>query len=778
MSQKLQKLTEALRPGANAPSLAAPRELTLPYYRALQEESESAGAFSLHSYWRTIHARRRTIFWAVAFALAAAAVYNFVRVPTYRATATIQIDREGRDIAHLDDDYARPLEQPDYIETQYKVLRSRSLARRVIGKLGLQDRKEFQGRTLEEDAGAVTEGEQDFAASALVGTIPPASVDIFLDRLGVSPGKGTRLVDVSFESVDRRLSPLIVNTLAGEYIEHNLETKWNATQKASSWLEQQLSQLKAKLEASETTLQSYAARHSILFVEDRKDITTEKLAQLEDELTRAEADRIRKQSGTILIAGLLEHSSALPASLSSETYQNYQAALAELRGEYSRLLVTFAPGYPKVERVQRQMDEMGRAIREEKERILDSVREKYQLALNREELLRAAARNQRRLVYRISDDFIEYNILKRDAETNRELYEGLLQRLKEAGISAGLRASNISVLDPAELPRQSYRPKKLLNFLLALAGGLMLGAGLAFAQEHLNTLVRTPEEVEQLTGLSLLAVIPRGKEMRHGKIVMKPSRPADHSAETTPGSSADGGDGGGQTLAAGEARWAPEAGLSEAYRTLRSSVLLGSDESMRRLLVTSSQPEEGKTSVTLHLACSLAQLDRRVLVIDGDMRRPNCDKRLGVSNDQGLADFLQGLAQFDDVVTPTPIPGLSLIPAGRTSATASDLLYSPRLAALLEEAGQRFDHVVIDSPPSLVLSDARTISRLVEGVILVVSDETERGSLLRTKQTFDEAQVRFLGFVMNRVDLDNLDYGYYKNYGYYYAYSSQEATRQ
>jgi capsular exopolysaccharide synthesis family protein len=224
----------------------------------------------------------------------------------------------------------------------------------------------------------------------------------------------------------------------------------------------------------------------------------------------------------------------------------------------------------------------------------------------------------------------------------------------------------------------------------------------------------------------------------------------------------------------------PTATLRQQIRCygLELTVFAGHGQSMRRLLVTSSQPEEGKTSVTLHLACSLARLDRRVLVIDGDMRRPNCDKRLGVSNDQGLADFLQGLAQFDDVVTPTPIPGLSLIPAGRTSATASDLLSSPRLAALLQEAGQRFDHVVIDSPPSLVLSDARTISRLVEGVILVVSDETERGSLVRTKQTFDEAQVRLLGFVMNRVDLDNLDYGYYKNYGYYYAYSSQEATRQ
>ena len=203
-------------------------------------------------------------------------------------------------------------------------------------------------------------------------------------------------------------------------------------------------------------------------------------------------------------------------------------------------------------------------------------------------------------------------------------------------------------------------------------------------------------------------------------------------------------------------------------------MLLGWDESMRRILITSSQPEEGKTSVSLNLACSLAQLGRRVLVIDADMRRPNCNTQLGVTLEYGLTDYLQGLSELDQIITETPIAGLSLVPAGRSSSVASDLLYSPRLVSLLQEVGRRYEHVVIDSPPSLVLSDARTISRLVEGVILVVSDKTERGSLLRTKQTFDDDGVNFLGFVMNRVNLDHLDYGYYRDYGYYYSYTSHD----
>jgi len=208
---------------------------------------------------------------------------------------------------------------------------------------------------------------------------------------------------------------------------------------------------------------------------------------------------------------------------------------------------------------------------------------------------------------------------------------------------------------------------------------------------------------------------------------------------------------------------------------LRSSVLLGWDESMRRILLTSSQPQEGKTTISLNLACSLAQLGRRVVLIDADMRRPDCARQLGVEPGKGLSEYLQGEAELDEAVRPTAVPGLSLLASGASTRAAADLLYSPRLAIALRELGERYDHVVIDSPPSLGLSDARTIGRMVEGVVLVVSDKTDRNGLARTKQTFDEAGVRLLGFVMNRVSLDGPDYGHY-GYGYYYT-SSNEPKR-
>ena len=778
-----------------------------PAPKAPVELPEPVSEFSLRDYWRVVHARRATILWAAALSLGAALTYNYVITPTYRARGTLQINREEPNIAELDESYRRLPEQPDYLETQYKVLKSRALGRRVIAKLGLHNRAEFRVR-LDSGTTAVPPANSPAAAPAPgadaaagetgdnYAAVHPAIVEEYLDHLGVHPAKGTRLVDVTFESVDPVLAASVVDTLAEEYIEHNLETKWNATQKASTWLQQQLSTLQATLETSESELANYAARHSILFVEERKNITTEKLAQFESSLTAAEADRIQQQSRDMLVQDAIARGGELPGSLTSETYQQLQATLTGLKREQSQLLVTFAPGYPSVQRVRRQIEQLDAALAVERKRILDSVSEAYQLALRREELLRQEVLKHRALVNRLSGDFIQYDILKRDAESNRQLYQGLLQRLKEAGVSAGLRASNIAILDGAELPERPYRPKQLLNAALGLLGGLLLGVAVAFVQEHVNTLVRTPEEVERITGLSLLAVIPRSRSKDAAKLITELADPLPQAAgfpveggrrlepvlEAEPGqngtakASARNGISADAIGAKGEGAmcWRPEPALSEAYRTLRSSVLLGLDESMRRILVTSSQPQEGKTTVSLNLACSLAQLKRRVLVIDADMRRPNCAKQLHVETDSGLTDYLQGLAEIDQVITRTRIDGLWLAAAGRSNAVASDLLYSPRLATLLREAGKRFDHIVIDSPPSLVLSDARTISRMVEGVIMVVSDSTEAGALMRTKRTFDEAGVHFLGFVMNRVDLDNLDYGYYRDYGYYYPYSDEK----
>ena len=729
MNNKLKRLDEALA--------AAPARRPAAVAAVSFEETVEGPELSLREYWRIVSRRRGSLAVAVTLSLLAAGLYTTTQKPTYRATATVQIDREQPGLTDIGRQAAaEPIEQPDYLETQYKILRSRTLAKRVIGQLGIARDPELT-RDL-------APGE----AEAWEGGLHPKILERFLERLSIRPSKGTRLVDVSYECLDPELAPRVVNTLAASFVEYNLEARWQATEKASQWLQEQLATLERKLQESEGALQDYAALHSILFVEERKDITTEKLAQLEEELTRAESDRVQKQSFAMLAQDVVERGAKLPGSLGSQTYQDLNAQLSGLERERSRLRVTFGESYPSVRRVQGEIEQVEATLSAERDRILRSVAESFEVSRKREELLFSAVEEQRAKVNLLSDDFIRYNILKRDAESNRELYEGLLQRLKEAGVSAGLRASNIAVLDPAERPEQPYRPRPFVNYTVGLALGMIFGVALAFVREHLDTALRTPEEVERLTGLALLAVVPRGRAKDDRKVIVTPPDPAEGELAL--------------------ARWEPEEGLAEAYRTLRSSVLLGWDESMRRILLTSSQPQEGKTTISLNLACSLAQLGRRVVLIDADMRRPDCASQLGVEPGQGLSEYLQGLAELDETIRGTAVPGLSLLSSGASTRAAADLLYSPRLAIALRELGERYDHVVIDSPPSLGLSDARTIGRMVEGVVLVISDKTDRGGLARTKQTFDEAGVRLLGFVMNRVSLHGLDYGHY-GYGYYYG---------
>jgi capsular exopolysaccharide synthesis family protein len=740
---------------------------------AITEEPEPGGDFSIRHYWRVLRGRRRTVLCAAAASVLAAAIVNYVQAPTYRATATLRIDREEPSIAQLDDADSRSPEPPDYIETHYRVLRSRSLARRVIDKLQLAGRVEFNAEIAGRRGGAPAKND---LPPPRAETLPPAVVDAFLEKLSVDPGKGTRLVSISFESVDPLLAPLVVNTLGEQYIEHNLETKWQATRKASAWLQQQLSSLRTALESSESGLRRYAAEHSILFVEERKDVATEKLAQLEQELTQAEADRIQKQSLAISIEELAGSQEPLPGHLDSRTYQDLQAGLAALEQKRSEMQVAFGARYPAMRRVENEIEQLEKSVAAERSRLVEGVREGRRLAERRERLLREAVERQRRVVQGLGENFIHYNILKRDSESNRTLYEGLLRRLKEAGVAASLRASNIALLDAAEVPQDVYRPRKTLNLLIALAGGLLAGAVLAFLQEHFDAAVRTPEEVERLTGLCLLAIVPRVRmPLRARRIPLGSVLALDHAG--SPRFLL------GQTCREGEAvKLAASlpadlrATLTEAYRSLRSALLLDVTAPPRRILVTSSQAEEGKTTVSLNLASSLAQLGGRVLLVDADMRRPNCAVQLRVRARQGLSDYLEGRAEISEVISETPVPGLSVIAGGSSPEAAADLVHSPRLASLLEAVSARYDHVILDSPPSLVLSDARTISRLVDGVILVISGATDKGALLRTKRTFDQTGVRLLGFVMNRADLGHADYGYYRTHGYNGGYSGETAA--
>jgi capsular exopolysaccharide synthesis family protein len=363
----------------------------------------------------------------------------------------------------------------------------------------------------------------------------------------------------------------------------------------------------------------------------------------------------------------------------------------------------------------------------------------------------------------MQDNAIQYNILKREADTNKELYKGLLQRMKEAGISAGIMASNIQVVDQAELPTSPYKPNKRLNLLLAAVVGLFLGIGLAFFFEYLDNTVKTPEDVEQQIRLPSFGMVPEISYERRRRLESGKSYPV-------------------ELITFGH----PKSMLSEAYRNIRTSILLSfSERPPKRIAISSPNPAEGKTTTVINTAIALSQTGAKVIIIDSDMRKPRVHKVFDEENGAGLSNFLSGNASLESVIKGSDVPNLYYIPSGPIPPNPSELIGSKLFKSLIESLGERFDHIVLDSPP--VLGFADTISTSVDGVILVVlGGKTPRETLQRAKEVLHQVNAKILGVVINRIDIQRSDYGgYYYRYHYYYGkegkkkelpYSSEEES--
>jgi succinoglycan biosynthesis transport protein ExoP len=377
------------------------------------------------------------------------------------------------------------------------------------------------------------------------------------------------------------------------------------------------------------------------------------------------------------------------------------------------------------------------------------IRSDYESSLRKEALLRQAFQQQKAKALEMKDKGIQYNILKREADTNRELYKGLLMRMKEAGVSAGITASNIQIVDPAELPTQPYKPNKRQNLLLAAVVGLFLGVGLAFFFEYLDNTIKTPEDLEQWARLPSFGMVPEtstnGGRGRLGKGVSYPV----------------------ELITYGH----PKSMLSEAYRSIRTSILLSSPEKPPKMIaVTSPNPGEGKTTTVTNTAIALSQTGAQVLIIDADMRKPRVHKIFNHENGTGLSTFLSGHGDLESIIKKSEVPNLFYIPVGPIPPNPSELLGSNLFKKMLETLEARFDHILVDSPPVLGFADAIVLSSSVNGVILtVLGGKTPRWALQRAKEALQQTNTKILGVVINRVDIRRSDYGYYYHYHSYYG---------
>ena len=727
--------------------------------------------------------RRKWLILAVAVTVVVlVALQVFTTTPIYRTTVTIQVDLEGEKVLPYPEIAGSAILGSwlqEYLQTQSEKLKTRRLARRVVRRLNLAENEAFQTPVrpgiLKEIQGTVR---SIVRRPFLIGHAKPAPpsdttpeaqlAEGILGGLEAKPLRNTRLIKLSYSSPDPRLAALIVNTLAEEFIEEHLEGKFFATTRASDFLEKQLKDLQIKVEQSEEALLKYAQAKNIVNLSERDTIARTRLADLSDQLTEAEGELITQT--TRYRAAQRAGDGSFSEILKSDRMRQLESRISEKESKLAGFSKRYGPKWPAIRDLHLEIQELQRQLRQARRQAVTAARQEYDLANDRRARLAAALDKQQKLVDRLNQNSIQYNILKRESESNKDLYEGLLQRLKEAGVAAGLRSSNIRIADEAPVPRSTAFPRKTRALTQALLLGLFLGVAGAFLVETLDNTIKTTEDITQYLGLPALGLVPTLKPSGNGS-------PRSHflihrRTQRAPG----------PRIAYQPSGTAQNRAL-EAYRSLRTSLLLSNPGAPpQAILVTSALPGEGKSTTGANTAICLAQTGARTLLIDLDLRKPALAKAFGVSAEQGMTTFLTGNSDLSSQIHQTAFPNLHLVPTGPRAPNPPELIGSERMATGLRLVREYFNYIVIDSPPVLEITDALVVSPKVDGVILVVQGgKTPRKAVAKAAERFATVGAKLLGVLINDVDVERSRYGYYypyyDSYSRYYSSSSEDSKR-
>jgi capsular exopolysaccharide synthesis family protein len=702
----------------------------------------------LSDYARVLYKRRWTALTAFVIVVLSVSVYTFTATPIYVARVQILIEKEATNVVTFKEAYEQNQIADDYYQTQYKILQSRALARRTLDALKLWNHPLFNPKpddslTVRKMVTATARLIFDWFTSPKATESPlvdetktqSATVDRFLSNLTVSPIRNSRLVDIKFEAPDAALSANVANALGKAYIEQNLEFKFMSSKEASDWLGERLAEQRKQVETSEQALQRYREQTDSVSLEEKQNIVVQKLSELNAAVTRAKTERIQKEAAYNQIRSLENDRAALdtfPAILSNMFIQQQKSALADLQRQQAQLSEKLGPRHPDMLKIGLAIETAEAKIQGEIAKVVQAMGNDYQQALEQERSLTNALDQQKQDALALNRKGIEYGVLARDAASNRQIFESLMQRTKETGISGELRASNIRVVDAAETPRRQTSPNTLNNLFLALFGGATLAIGLAFFFEYLDNRIKSPEEVKQHLGLPFLGMVPALFEKAIENPLINNGVPSN---------------------------------FSESFRGVRTNLLFSSaDQGSRSVVITSTGPGEGKTVVAANLAVSLAQAGQRVLLVDADMRKPRVHTVFEKPQEPGLSNVLIGKVKSSEAVDKTTVPGLWVIPAGLNPPNPAELLGSKRFKDFLESVAQHFDWVIVDTPPVMAVTDSSVVAHLATGVLFVVGAEmTSRHAAQRALEQLGHARAKFIGTVLNRVDLQHNPY-YYSQY--------------
>jgi polysaccharide biosynthesis transport protein len=701
--------------------------------------------FDLMRYWQFVWKHRWIIIGAIVAALAIAAALTLMTTPVYTAKMTIEIDREAAKVLNTQDtsprqDYGNGLE---FYQTEYGLLKSHALAERVADTLNLTSSPSFL-----HSSGFDRRGRRTVPRNP--ATLRDAVIRRVQRGVGVNPERGSRLVQISYSSTSPEVAAQLANAFAENFIAMNLDRRYESSAYARDFLQKQIGLAKDKLEASERAAVAYAIQQQIINVHEGtagvgpnavsspgESLSEADLSALNGALAGATAARISaeqkyRQSQTQGDLGVAQ-------ILASPVVQDLSKQKVQLEAQYQDGLRLYKPDYPTMVQLKAQIDETNRQIQVEANTVRQSIQRDYQATVDQEKSLAAKVNQLKGDVLNLKERSIAYNTLERDLDTNRILYDGLLQRYKEVGVAAGVTTNNISIVDRAEVPRSPSKPQPMINMAIALVVGLIAGGIGAFVAEAMDQAIRRPADVENKLRVPLLGSVP---------MLTKGMSPR-------------------------EAMKDPRSPFWEAYFSIRTALQFSTTEGIpRSVLVVSTRPGEGKTTTSIALAYSMARLGARTLLVDADLRKPSVHAQLGLEHKVGLSNYLTGALGIDEIVQPTEQQNLWVITSGPQPPTPAELLADSRLRSFVSLVEEQYDVVIFDGPPVMGLADAPLISSVVGGTVLVVeAGKTGRGPILSMLHRLRMARAKVLGTVLTKFDVRKVAYGYgYNSYGYEQKY--------
>lgn len=714
--------------------------------------SVQPGEPAVMEYWRILYRRRWTVLAVIAAFLALATVYSLKTTRLYKASGRISVDKLDPNTLGFKGDRGASVGDVEYnmqLDAQERILASDTLV--------LQTLRNLRGVPTAPVQSTEATSPQPMSREERGRLLQSQS------RLVVSRINHTPLIEIRFADPDPQYSARFVNGLVQAYIEQNFNTRYQSTQQVSSFLSKELGDLKVKVETSQAHLARFQREVGIVGTDDKQNIVMQKLDALNRALTEAQGDRMEKEA--VYRATLSGDPELLPGASDGTVIKDLKNEQARVANRYAQATAQMGAAHPQVKQLKNELDQINAALESEYRKIATRQGGAYFIAQHREDMLRQAFEQQKQAANQLNESSIQYGILKHEAESNQALYDGLSQRLKEAGVSAGLESGNVRIVDPAQVPAFPSTPNIPLSVGLALFLGVIAGSTLAFVLERFDNRLRSPYEVEGLSSLPMIGVVPR--------IPLADRNGAKFSNSLSAGSDAD------ETIII---RAHPRVELLESYRALRSSILMSTSGTRPQvIMVTSALPSEGKTTTSINCAIVLAQAGARVLLVDADLRAPRIHKMLGLRSICGLSTLLDessGHSDRDAIVQYANVPNLFVLPAGPSASEPSRLLDAKIMKKKIAEWRKIFTHIIIDTPPVLACSDSLVLSAEADAVLLnSLAGHTPKAALLRARDLLLNVNAKIAGVVLNGVDLGSPEFSWYGYYAEKYGQEPENESR-